>query len=177
MGASQERGGPDSWQIGERCYIYGWILFPSQVIGLRELTAWLQHFLCGSFWQAFTRISQFARPNHMMFNYDLSTQLNNLNRKGGVRRIITENKGCSVLLTDKQVKKIDKRHQTTYGAAQTEVGSICLFPLNESLRWEVLLWITLSPNRWQSFNLRRSHTWTNSSWHKVFTWEKRTGRL
>lgn len=38
-------------------------------------------------------------------------------------------------------------------------------------KWKVvLLWITLSPNRWQSFSLRRSHTWTNSSWHKLFTW-------
>lgn len=36
--------------------------------------------------------------------------------------------------------------------------------------WRALLWITLSPNKWQSFSLRRSHTWTNSSWHKVFTW-------
>lgn len=30
--------------------------------------------------------------------------------------------------------------------------------------------MTLRPNRWQSFNLRRSQTWTNSSWHRVFTW-------
>lgn len=43
---------------------------------------------------------------------------------------------------------------------------------NHLLVWEALLWITLSPNRWQSFSLRRSHTWTSSSWHKLFTWKK-----
>lgn len=29
--------------------------------------------------------------------------------------------------------------------------------------------MTLSPKRWQSFSLRRSHTCTSSSWHKIFT--------
>lgn len=42
------------------------------------------------------------------------------------------------------------------------------------MKGPILLWITLSPNRWQSFSLRRSHTWTNSSWHRVLTCGGRT---
>lgn len=49
-------------------------------------------FLCGFLWHAFTRISQFVWHNHMM--WITSTE-----------KEITENKGCSVPLTDKQVKK------------------------------------------------------------------------